>query len=555
MNKFTKKLCVLAVLLSVVAGVAAQSANIDALKKDYPLLTKRYADKLQDRRAHYIFAIDISSSMTAYEKVVRESLVKFVQAVPDGDQITIIVMSDENRTNYLDMTKCITLNPELRNSIIQTVSGNEFRFMRNGDPNDGSDGFTMTRKVLEAMNVVNSSDLTFAYLLTDFEYWTHKNRYNKNNEDWASLKPMLTDKHRGMLCKYGIELTFNSVQHPEAVFKSELDNIFGPLEYQQAASAQMLSQWFGHIINDIQAHKINAMLKADWKELIENSNITFRNDGHQLKVEIEAPESDIVNGYRIVMNRNSAQTLVTTDTVQAAASRDNLWSATIGNYEKSPSIILPSFISEEASEAEYTILYDSPYAKEINKLQGLCQENEQSPDAVHLVQNHTTTLPALSIWNNILPWYYLVLIYLVLVGLIAALIYMFCIHPEKRLTYIVVNRKVSGSSKQFNGETSRLPITVGSGAEVDVPVPGALWTIEIYAKKKYPIINWISKEKTGYYVKLVNGDFADIINEYNDENIATISTGKSAYLFKYKKSPNTRIEISEGMTTNVISIS
>ncbi|MBP5189903.1 MAG: hypothetical protein J6031_03190, partial [Bacteroidales bacterium] len=115
MNKFTKKLCVLAVLLSVVAGVAAQSANIDALKKDYPLLTKRYADKLQDRRAHYIFAIDISSSMTAYEKVVRESLVKFVQAVPDGDQITIIVMSDENRTNYLDMTKCITLNPELRN--------------------------------------------------------------------------------------------------------------------------------------------------------------------------------------------------------------------------------------------------------------------------------------------------------------------------------------------------------------------------------------------------------------------------------------------------------
>ena len=152
--KSTNKFFLLSFLIIFVLSaniVFGQGHDFEALKKEYPMLMKRYGSRLESRTAHYIFAIDISSSMQEYESVVRQSLVTFVKAVPDGDQITLIAMSDENNTKYVNSIKCITINPKLRQSIVQTITSPQFRFLRTGDKNDGSDGYSMTRKVLEAM--------------------------------------------------------------------------------------------------------------------------------------------------------------------------------------------------------------------------------------------------------------------------------------------------------------------------------------------------------------------------------------------------------------------
>ena len=73
---------------------------------------------------------------------------------------------------------------------------------------------------------------SYIYLLTAFEYWTHKNRFDKGAEDWLGLKPLLTEKHRGAMCKYGVELAQKGVSHPEAVVKPELDAILLPAAEQ-----------------------------------------------------------------------------------------------------------------------------------------------------------------------------------------------------------------------------------------------------------------------------------------------------------------------------------
>lgn len=554
MDGIKKRLFVLFVLLSLPSVIVrSQSVDLSALRAEYPRLTERYADRLQSRSAHYVFAIDISSSMREYEAVVRQSLVKFVQAVPDGDQVTIIVMSDENTTNYLDLTKCITLDNKLRNSIISAVSGAGLSFKKHGDPTDGSDGFTMTRKVLEAMNVVNSSDLTFVYLLTDFEYWTHRNRYDKNAEDWASLKPMLTEKHRGMMCKYGIELTLNKVQHPEAIFKGELDNIFGPLDYQQAASAEMLSVWFKHIINDIQAHKINAMLKADWKETMNAMEERLSWKGDELRAEVTMPKSELVSGISLSLDNVADSRLTLCNESQATMSNDGVWTSTVARYEGEKTK-LPTRIKIDEASQELSMRFDSPYAEEIAKLQGLCGENETSPDAVKLHSSIPLTVPPTKIWNGRLALWVYVLIALAIVGLLASFVYMIVINPKRRYTTVTVKRRANGVSKTYNGEVSQLPMVIGDDG--DVKVPGATWTLRIEAQVHNPIISWIPflNCKTGYYVKLENGDYADIINDYTDEKTGTVSCGKSAFLFPYKKAPRSRIEISEGTTTNRIEI-
>ena len=556
MNKLLKNLLILLVATAAFGSTYAQSVNLDALRKDYPLLTERYGDRLKSRNAHYIFAIDISSSMLPYEKVVRESLCKFLDAVPNGDQITIVVMSDENTTNYLDAAKCITLNDKLRQDIKTTIKSSNFAFRQHGDTKDGSDGFTMAKKVLDAMNVVNSSELTFVYMLTDFEYWTHKNKYNKNGENWASLKPLLTDKHKGMLCKYGIELTFNNPSHQDAMFKNELDNIFGPLDYQPAASATMLEQWFGHIINDIQAHKINAMLKADWKEYLDNCHPILRNDGRELMVVLDAPQSDLVSGATVTLTKGGSPLLTPSLEAVARQDRDGNWIANAGHYY-SETTLLPSRLKADPADVDMAVRFESPYAKEIKKLQGLCQERDDSPDAVRLDQSFSETAPAAKIWNAVLQWWVYVIIALLILGIIASIVYTKLQHPERRNTSVLVRRRAGGVSKQYSGDSALLPMTIGDGSDCDVNVQGASWTLKITAKRYNPIITWISlgKRKTGYYAILEAGDYAEIINDYTDEKIATIGTTKEEFLFPYRKAPMSRIEITEGTTTNRIEIS
>ena len=181
----------LTLLMSSNINMYAQN-DFPELKQDFPKLLERYGDSLDKRNAHYIFAIDISSSMRHYESTVRESMKSFIDALPNGDQISIIVMADENNTSFLNNYKCRNIDSNTKTNIITALSS--LSFLRNGDPNDGSDGFTTTKKIIEAMEVSGSSEMTFIYLLTDFEYWTHRNRFDKSLENWKSLE--LPDKKK-----------------------------------------------------------------------------------------------------------------------------------------------------------------------------------------------------------------------------------------------------------------------------------------------------------------------------------------------------------------------
>lgn len=415
-------LSVLVALLLPFGIVRGQGYDFNALKKEYPMLMERYGDRLESRNAHYIFAIDISSSMREYENVVRQSLVTFVNAVPEGDQITLIAMCDENNTNYINSIKCITINQTVRQSIVQTVESPQFKFLRERDANDGSDGFTMTRKVLDAMNVVNSSDMTFVYLLTDFEYWTHKNKYNKNNENWGELKVLLTDKHKGMMCKYGIELNCDKVSHPEAIFKPELDDIFGPLDYQQANSAVILAQWFEHIINDICAHKINAMLKADWKEYLDSVKVNLSIDGKTLNAEIHAPKCALVDSATVTLGENDSKYLTQHENVPVTTEDDNCWFASVGQYDSNRTWY-PSILKEEAKDSRLMVSFNSPYADEIYKLRGICNEKAESLNAIKFDQEYSVQIPAVKVWNSDIPlWVCVLILALIVIWLISLLV-------------------------------------------------------------------------------------------------------------------------------------
>ena len=539
-----KLLSLIFVLLCLLPSVAlrAQDDDLTAIRNEYPLLMQRYGDRLESRTAHYIFAIDVSNSMKPFEQTVRDNLTAFVKAVPDGDQISIIVMADKDNTEFLDHIQCATLNSNIRGDIIAALRSPRFSFNR-----DGSDGYTMAARVLEAMNVVNSSDLTFIYLLTDFEYWTHANHYNKEREDWAALQPLLSDKHRGLLCRYGVDLSFGQMKHPEANFKPELDAIFGPLEYHAASSANLLANWFGHVINQIRANKINAMLKSDWKALCDSSSERIVRHGRTVGYVLTMPEDDLVDGYSVTAAQLSEGHFSADGGEVVPAGK----TAIAGHYSY-PRGFAPQTVTLPAGTADLQVHLSSRYADEITRLQSLCHVPQHSPDAIHFDRQTSLPTAKTTLWNATWPWPVWLLIALVAITLLLTYLYTWLLmHPEKRYTAITVQRRASDETKRFSGETYHWPYSLGRNGELKIP--DAKWQLELSVRKHNPLWSLFGL-RTAYRATLVEGSFADIIDDTYNETVTTLQTGETGTLFSLGKPRDVRLEIKEGSTLYRIAI-
>ena len=133
----------------------------DMVKKDYPKLYNDFKHEVGSQKARYVFAIDISNSMFPYEAAVKANLQNFVNALPDGDFVTIIQMASMQETRSIVDNQPV--NASTRKLILSYINGLSFNKI-------GSDGFTMTSKIIEAMNQTGSSDdMKYVFMFTDFE--------------------------------------------------------------------------------------------------------------------------------------------------------------------------------------------------------------------------------------------------------------------------------------------------------------------------------------------------------------------------------------------------
>lgn len=525
---------------------ADDSRAMAAMKQDYPGLMSLYGDRIAGQKAHYIFVVDVSSSMLPYEGTVKTNILQFLDAVPDGDQISLIKMSDESHTGYVGLLKCTPLSQDVRVSIRDVVNG--FKFNRNGSSEDGSDGFTMAKTVIDAINTVGSNDLTFVYMLTDFEYWTHKNKYDKNKEDWASLLTQLPQTKMSGMCKYGIELNSGGKLRQEAIFKNELDRIFGKVEYQSVSSAALLSNWFSHIATGVMSVKLNSLLKADWKPVDESVASKVTVSGDQVKFRLDAMDTPLVSGATVTMRTDSRY-------FQPIESEGPFpGSITVGKLVQpsTDKTFLPNTIELGGGNYEAQIALQSPYTEEICRLQGVCGEVAGQGDAVNLKFADSGKLPSASVWNSSLPIWLWVIIILIILAIIASFVYQFLFTKLNRKWMVFVKASSpDGTSKRYNLDEVVAPITIG-GADTDLPVKDAKWSIKVFTERHNPALFFL---KSGYYMVLEQGDFADVQTD-NDYDPRTVSVGEKVFLYKAGKSGSVTVKIGErGKTRYQIDLS
>lgn len=548
-NSLKNSSIILLVLLVVITSLPIQavpeSKAIVAMQQDYPGLMDIYGDRIASQKAHYIFVVDVSSSMLPYESTVKSNFLQFLDAVPDGDQVSLIKMSDEGHTGFVGLLKCTELSQDVRSSIRQVVNG--FHFNRNGSSEDGSDGFLMAKAVIDAINVVGSNDLTFVYMLTDFEYWTHKNKYDKDKENWASLQSMLPDSKINGMCKYGIELNSGSQLRQGAIFKNELDKIFGKVEYQSVGSAALLSNWFSHIASSVMSVKLNSLLKADWKLVEESIKSSVTISGNEVGFHMDATQNPLVNGAVVALKTSNGY-------YSPVASSAGTFPGTITvgnlNLPSSERSFFPSFRQMGGDEYEAKISFQSPYADEISRLQGVCGEVGGQKDALNLTRIESGTLPSANVWNSILPLWVWVVIILVIIAIIASFVYEYVFLKLSREWSVSVKAIApDGNSARYNSDSMKAPFTFGP-ADSDLQVKDAPWAIKLYTKRYNPF----TFRKSGYFLLLEQGTFADVQTDYDDEP-HTISIGESSFLCAPGKSIAVNVRIKEkGKTDYKISL-
>ena len=500
-----------------------------AMKKDYPGLMSMYGDRIDGQKAHYIFVVDVSNSMRPYESTVKSNFLSFLDAVPDGDQVSLIKMADEQNTGFVGLLKCATLSPAVRSSINGIVQGLSFN-------RSGSDGFTMAKTVIDAINTVGSNDLTFVYMLTDFEYWTHQYRYDKNREDWASLQSLLPPAKMGGMCKYGIELNSGVALRSNAIFKDELDSIFGKVEYQSVGSAALLNNWFSHIAASVMSVKLNSLLKADWKEIDESVKTGISISGNEVQYSMDALQSPLINGATVVID-TKCKSFNPIESQGPFPGKIPVGKLIQDSSDKS---ILPSFAKLGGEEYVAHITLGSQYTDEISRLQGVCGEVAGKGDAVCFTRDDFGSLPSARVWNSKLPMWLWIVILIILLIIIASFVYEYAFIKLNREWSVSVKAiSPEGDAARFNNDSVTAPFTFGP-AESELPVKGAPWAIKVYTKRRNPL----TFMKSGYFLSLEQGTFADVEKDFDDEP-QTISVGESIFLCPAGQSADVNVRIKE----------
>jgi hypothetical protein len=278
------------VVFVFIVGVVIAQTPENRVMQDYPKLYNDFKAEVGGQKAHYIIAIDISSSMKSMEASVKNNLKNFVSALPDGDKITLIQMADRAETKIVNLTDYTEINSSTRKGVISYIAN--LKFKKDGETGDGSDGFTMTKLITDGLKKPGSSaDMKYVFIFSDFEYWSSKNKYNKNAESWASLKSKIVKESRAKV--FG--LIIKEPAKDSAVYERELKDIFTDFSKVSCPDEPaILNQWFNTKKSEILYDRLAEYLR---KKIVNQKDalvLKASGLGKELSILPKSPELSVV---------------------------------------------------------------------------------------------------------------------------------------------------------------------------------------------------------------------------------------------------------------------
>lgn len=252
-----KRLITLITTLIVAAvPLFAQAESFDALKADYPKLMKKFGDELNGQKADYIFAIDVSGTMSKYKDTVVPALGEFFRSLQEGDYVSIIKfggeatnevgsagkISAETITNLINYAEHVYDTP--------TTAFEKEKYFKWTDLDN------MLHYLANDMKQIDRSRLKFVFIITDFLHDPSPAR--KGHEDWDGVaRRFATEQAGNDVYVFALQLpgSGRDLEKVRNVFPKRFN-----FDHVSIASSSALSAWFTQRKNAILLDKFYALI-------------------------------------------------------------------------------------------------------------------------------------------------------------------------------------------------------------------------------------------------------------------------------------------------------
>ena len=306
-------------------------------------------------------------------QTINPLIKEFIKALPDGDQVTIIRKSSTENTDYVQNIKSVKIDDHVRQTLPAILDGEDFRVQ-----NAGSDGYTMTSKILDAIMNPMSEGLVFVFMFTDFEYWTSENQYDKSKVDWDALKTKfqpfldLTNGDQSRVV-FPYAFYFQDNQYREhADYRPELQEIFGSLNRPPAGDASILRSFFTNMEANALVYRLKYKVFQDMAKVDMSSQLELTEDNRIMATVSNAGPSDFPLftsfNYEIVSEPSCLDKTFLKDTLSTHSLDEPFEMYRLNEHYKP---ILPRFVNLHGNVSYNVTPLCEDYVNELEMLNGL----------------------------------------------------------------------------------------------------------------------------------------------------------------------------------------
>lgn len=238
--------------------LAAQQQGLDALKADYPKLMEKFGKELETQRADYIFAIDVSGTMSRWKPVVVPALGAFFNSLQEGDYVSIIkfgaeATNDVGSAGKIDAATLINLK-DCAEHIYDTpqTEAERKRFF------NWTDLDNMLHYLATDMKQIDRNRLKFVFLITDFLHDPSAERRGK--EDWDGVaRRFATEQSGNDVYVFALQLPGTGSGRDLERVRSVFPDAFH-FNHVRVDNGNALSDWFTQRKNAILLNKFQALI-------------------------------------------------------------------------------------------------------------------------------------------------------------------------------------------------------------------------------------------------------------------------------------------------------